>query len=537
MRALLSMLLLTLSTLTASAQARPHRRRAAAPRVAPSAAPSPTSVVEPEMFALPPIERSTVRVLALHGIRGRVVTTSLGHSRLVASTNWSHGTGVMIRADGVMLTARHVVEGADLLAVVFPGQRVAVPAMLLYADPVHDLAFVQVQTASPIRDVTPLPTTLPRPVAGQSVSITGYPIDPTERYPARTAGDLARFNNDGRMQLSLAANPGNSGGPAFDAQQRLMGVVIQRGRLERGVEGLTFVEPIQYAVRALARDVRALPQVTFGPHDAEVAQSMFDLLQLDPDRDEHDPASRARVLALAAVDLSPEATCAVAAHAWNEAITLLEIHHAAEVSDLPSDRRAEVEALVQAATALNRRAITAAPYLRESYGFVYFFQRIEGRLVAPPLSPVRDSDEARGEVLNPVRETPVAAVGAAAQTPASAGGADDASLPRASRAKLVAFLRRRLHLDAVTPDIAARRVVIRLRLSPSGALLAGAVTAPSGSADADASLATQLRALVERHPRVEALSSAEEASLSDRDLDLAFTLQDFAASSSAGRLL
>lgn len=394
-RALLALAALAFAAPALAQRARPPVRRAPAARPAVIAAPAPTGpdaavAIEPTGFTLRPIDRATVRLIAVQGIGGRVLSARTGTTRLVAGVHASHGSGVVVSADGLVLTARHVVQGIDTLAAVFPGQRAAVPATVVYADPDHDIAFVRVQTTRPLAAVAPLPAAAPTLASGQRVSITGYPLDPSERYPAAAAGDLARVNNDGRIQLSIAANPGNSGGPVVDAEGRLLGVVSQRGEPQAGVEGVTLVEPVRSAIEAWQRNGRLAPSVTFRPEDARVAQSLFDLLLLDPERDERDPASAERVLALADVALRPEAACIVGAQAWNEAILALESSRSQDVGALPADRRPRVEALMREARAMQQRAIAEAPYLRTRYEFVHQLERIDGRAVAPALAPRRD---------------------------------------------------------------------------------------------------------------------------------------------------
>lgn len=412
MRALASLFALALLAAPAAALGQPVRRpppRVTAPRPranapaapppaapapaaqpAPPAPPAPTDAIEPEGFSLRPIDRATVRLIAIQGIGGRVLRARSGTTRLVASVTASHGSGVVINRDGIVLTARHVVQGIDALAAVFPGQRTAVPATVVYSDPDHDVAFVRIQTTRPITSVVPLPEAAPTLSSGQRVSITGYPLDPRERYPAAATGDLARVNNDGRIQLSIAANPGNSGGPVVDGDGHLIGVVSERGDPTEGVEGVTLVEPIRDAIEAWRRDGRNFASPTFTAEDARLAQSMFDLLRLDPDRDDHDPASTERVLALSSATLIPEAACVVAAQAWNEAILELERNRVADIAALPADRRPQVEALVREARAFHHAALTAAPYLRAHYEFAHLLERIGASVVAPELAPRRE---------------------------------------------------------------------------------------------------------------------------------------------------
>jgi S1-C subfamily serine protease len=129
---------------------------------------------------------------------------------MLAIPQVSHGSGLAITADGLILTARHVVADADVLAVLLPGQERALAATVVASDPDHDVAFVRVR--GPLRDFLPLPAA-PVPVqALQRVSASGYPLEARERTPAATSGEVSRVNDDGRIQLAIGLNPGNSGG-------------------------------------------------------------------------------------------------------------------------------------------------------------------------------------------------------------------------------------------------------------------------------------------------------------------------------------
>lgn len=501
-------LLLLASSVAAAQHRAPRGARAPA---APPAAPPPTQAVETPGFALRPIDRATVRVIAVRGLTGRFARGRSGALRLVANESAAFGSGVVVSRDGVVLTARHVVEGADLLAVVFPGQRVAVPAVTVYADTAHDVAFLAVQTTRPIADVVTLPTTYPTLTSGQRVLASGYPLDPEERYPAAVAGEFARLNNDGRLQLSISLNHGNSGGPVVDEAGRLMGVVSMRGEPERGVEGLSLVEPIRNAAEPWRREGSALPRPAFGADDAGIAQAAYDLLRLDPDRDARDPASAERVLSLANAPLSPEAAAVVGAQAWNEALVLLENHRAASAEALTPDARPRAESLLRVAADLQLRALREAPYLRTNYPFLYWFARIRGNVVAPPPAPLRDNEAAQGERVSGEGSAVAGEAEVAAEGPVAV--------------KLRAFVQQQLRLQTGPSASASPQVTVTLRVNASGTLLAAVLQQGTGDAACDAEVTARLRALVERHPRVETLTSGELASVADRDISVVLRLR------------
>lgn len=358
----------------------------------------PTQVIESPGFTLRPIDRATVRIFGVMGLGARFGRGRSGSLRLLAAPEVSFGSGVVISAEGVVLTARHVLEGADRVVVVFPGQRVAVPATPIFSDVTHDIAFLQVMTQRPISDHVALPERAAAPLtSGQRVFASGYPLTADERYPAAASGEFARMNNDGRMQLSISVNHGNSGGPVLDEAGRLLGVVSMRGEPERGVEGLSLVEPIEHASAAWQREGRSVERPTFTDDDARVAQGFYDLIQLDPEHDDRDAVRTQRVLSLAHASLRPEEMALVGALAWNEALLELDVSRVSAPADLPADRRRHAEALLGVASDLTTRSLREAPYLGANYGFLYLYARIRGAVVAPAPTPERDSERAAGE--------------------------------------------------------------------------------------------------------------------------------------------
>ena len=361
-----------------------------APALPPPALANPTSATTAASvagFELRPIDRATVRVFALTGVGTRLgAGRASRQTRLVAVARAGHGSGVVIRGDGLILTARHVVQSADMIAVVFPGQSTAVPARVVYVDPDDDLAFIAV--AGPVADFVALPATPPTLTASQRVSVSGYPLDPRERFPAAASGDVSRMNNDGRIQLSISVNPGNSGGPVIDADGHLIAIVSERGEPEAGIAGIALVEPIRAALEDFSADVAGLPAPVFTPAEAKVAQIVVDFLRIDPDATPYEAAASTRALAAGAEALPPEDAALVAAHAWNLALVLLETHSARDWTALPAELQGTAGALVRVALDLAGGALGRAPYLREHYGFLRFLIRTGGRAIVPPLPPV-----------------------------------------------------------------------------------------------------------------------------------------------------
>ncbi len=140
------------------------------------------------------------------------------------------GTGVIVNADGTILTAHHVVDHAATIEVV-------------YADGTRSAA--EVAAADEDRDIAVLrPATLPSVVVpavlgsegvgvGLPVVAVGNPLglDDTTTSGVISALDRTIRNDDGGTQSGLiqfdaAVNPGSSGGPLLNAAGEVIGIVV-----------------------------------------------------------------------------------------------------------------------------------------------------------------------------------------------------------------------------------------------------------------------------------------------------------------------
>lgn len=140
------------------------------------------------------------------------------------------GSGVVIDPAGVVLTNHHVVDGElDDLAVRWP-DGTTVPAKVLGLDPVGDLALLSAPrpdgpcAAAPLGAAEDL-------VAGTQVLAVGNPFGlgdlddvPTLTRGVLGTGRLVRDTYADTVQLDAPVNPGNSGGPLFTLDGRLLGI-------------------------------------------------------------------------------------------------------------------------------------------------------------------------------------------------------------------------------------------------------------------------------------------------------------------------
>jgi len=144
----------------------------------------------------------------------------------------SSGSGFVIAEDRVVTNA-HVVAGVDRPVVELPG-REARDGQVVYFDPVDDIAVIAVDDleADPLEVAPVLP-------AGSSAAVQGYPHGgPFESMSAAVLAvgivpvpDIYDDSSHPREIYTLDANvrPGNSGGPLFNLQGEVIGVLGPNG--------------------------------------------------------------------------------------------------------------------------------------------------------------------------------------------------------------------------------------------------------------------------------------------------------------------
>lgn len=139
------------------------------------------------------------------------------------------GTGIIITADGEILTNAHVVEDAQAVRVLFAGETEPVPAEVLAADPGNDLALLRVDG----RDLPVARFADPESIAvGDEVVAVGFALD-LDGAPSVTRGIISAVNRtllsddgalDGLIQTDAAISSGNSGGPLVNARGEVVGI-------------------------------------------------------------------------------------------------------------------------------------------------------------------------------------------------------------------------------------------------------------------------------------------------------------------------
>ena len=162
------------------------------------------------------------------------------------------GSGVLISADGKVMTAAHVVHAMDEILVEFLGGEM-VPARVIASEPAADLGLLQLAHVPKGAQAARLGNS-DNVRVGQQVLVIGAPYGLAHSFSAGwisakwlpntayRAMPLAEF-----FQTTAAVNTGNSGGPMFNMAGEVIGVVSHNISKSGGSEGLAFVVTMKSA--------------------------------------------------------------------------------------------------------------------------------------------------------------------------------------------------------------------------------------------------------------------------------------------------
>lgn len=167
-----------------------------------------------------------------------------------------HGSGFLVRPNGVFVTNFHVIEGAAAVAVKVPDGREFAATGIVALKPELDLAILKVDAKG--LPVVTVGDSDAAKVGDRAIAI-GSPMGLENTV---SDGLISAIREEGPgekvLQISAPISPGSSGGPLFNLRGEVIGVTF--AQLVEG-QNLNFAIPINHA-KPLIRDA---PSVPFSP--------------------------------------------------------------------------------------------------------------------------------------------------------------------------------------------------------------------------------------------------------------------------------
>ena len=166
------------------------------------------------------------------------------------------GSGVLISADGKIMTAAHVVQAADRIVVEFTEGK-EIPAHVIASVVTADVALLQLDRVPADAVVAKLGDSSKSDV-GDQVLVIGAPYGLSRSL---TVGHISSLHTNKKLtgglraiemwQADAAVNKGNSGGPMFNMQGEVIGIVCNLFSQSGGFEGVGFAVTSNLARRLL----------------------------------------------------------------------------------------------------------------------------------------------------------------------------------------------------------------------------------------------------------------------------------------------
>ncbi|MCP4571363.1 MAG: DegQ family serine endoprotease [bacterium] len=199
----------------------------------------------------------------------------------------SLGSGVVISADGYILTNNHVVENAEQIKVTFQGER-EFEAEIVGTDPRTDVALLKVDTDEALPYIRLGDSEALR--VGDQVMAIGNPFGVGQTVTLGIASALGRsiglIDYEDLIQTDASINPGNSGGALVNMRGELIGMnsaILSRSGSSAGVG---FAIPSNMAMRIVEslRTDGAVARAYLGVFPQPVDQGLADYYGMDRPR-------------------------------------------------------------------------------------------------------------------------------------------------------------------------------------------------------------------------------------------------------------
>jgi len=162
------------------------------------------------------------------------------------------GSGVIVNADGYIITNNHVINNSNELSVTLNNNR-TYKAEIVGSDPITDIALLKIDADGDLPFVTFADSDEVK--VGEWVLAVGNPFNLTSTVTAgiisAKARDLSGTSSQSFIQTDAAVNPGNSGGALVNTRGELIGINTAISSQTGSYVGYSFAVPSNIARRVI----------------------------------------------------------------------------------------------------------------------------------------------------------------------------------------------------------------------------------------------------------------------------------------------
>lgn len=230
-------------------------------------APSPITIVQPEVErteVIRPEQPFRTATQVAEQVIPSIVEVRIQETTDAETLTLGSGSGVVFRADGLIITNEHVVRESDEMRVILSDGR-SFPAEVVGTDVHTDLAVLRI----PASGLSPLSLGSSEEArVGDPAIAVGNPLG-LEGGPSVSVGVISAFERTlqtsegflyGMLQTDAPITQGSSGGALVDPLGRLLGITTAIGVSNVGAEGMGFATPVE-VVRGVVADLIDLGEV------------------------------------------------------------------------------------------------------------------------------------------------------------------------------------------------------------------------------------------------------------------------------------
>jgi len=216
-----------------------------------------------------------------------ITTNTTVSSFFGTSSQEAAGSGIIVTSDGLILTNKHVISGANSIQVVTAAGTTYADVQVVGTDPLNDVAYLKLKNAKDLTAATLGDSSTTR--VGQGVIAIGNSLGQYQNTvtsgiisgkgrPVSASSDGGQSNAESLtdlIQTDAAINPGNSGGPLLNRAGQVVGI---NTAVAANAQGIGFAIPIN-ATKGTLKSIaagkgaqRAYLGLNYVPITAEVAR-------------------------------------------------------------------------------------------------------------------------------------------------------------------------------------------------------------------------------------------------------------------------